>query len=1416
MSSHEKPPARVRPETASSAGYPDPFPGAILGMTIPSISSSTSNIPRTGSVPLEHATSSSRMATYTSRHQPQRLSTHDIPPPTPNYAAYSSSSSTRFSESPGPFSRTSTPTSISSHSPGIPLPSKTNTRVRQISPVRSRPPVTRRKIGGISRDDIPTDVQGLPAVRESLTSSSSSSTVRGGDRIENKEPSKSMGRGRMAPPPPTPPLRLSSKRLPSSRSELKPATIDNKSRTLSSFKFPTSLESSNTNHSSAPMKSENFPTRLRGPPPRPSREGTPVLDESKKPSPVIRSNLSHLLTTGHTRRESIEKAAITAATASRSPASSKPSLERSPSSASASSKQPSRLPSPSLTSTSIPQSSVHGTSRQRVTPSIQTTTKSGPSKEPSPSSASLNKSQTRFGLFLRRTKSPLETSDMPIGERTMKKGPAAGTGHEGYGKYARRGRSSSTSTSASRGRSTSIESTSTRTRRPPSTRKSSIASQGESEIDDFLRERLSPVVITGGGVSLDSGAGGLGIYRTSSAESSAGVRSSIESASSVSATAGDIYPGGSTHSDDGGQTDLIPGLKEIMEASRENLNVTGNPPAKKATLAVRRSFHRSQLFKQAEPIKIPAPIDTRVLEPSPSLDSYNTMHLAVPRTDSTIILTDDLSEGHEGNWLKPKKLEKRPKSPKKWNFFQRAQNSPKRHEITRYPDESASNLDLPVTISRLTEPRSVAHYAMIDTPEQEKSDPLEELLHDMEKGSGIDKQSEVGRVSQTLPQQGHEYAMLLPSPPVLPKVFSAPQHPSSPKVTLHQPETIPQANISSAPKESRLPQVGRIPRVISRRDRLHKPPPQSFSRPFTRKPFIAGISSSGIITSVVAQRQVLPERVEEIIPDTLEEHRDIKLMDAPLVDNYQVSVPVKLEFLAFPPRVSSEVSGSSSSGVISPAGMTAVTPNPNLALSEDEVWGEYDELLDHVASPVSIPSKLQDPPRFMPLRERVQGIQASNVDNQRESSIIKTSRNSESTASETSPRLPPPIQNLPNPLRLSALQSSYQPLALPTTPMSLSDIYAGYGDRSSNTFNAHRRSASSSQYSLPSRHGSRSSRGSIQPLRHTKRLSEKNSIIYGAQKSLRFSALMTSRWLSFDRVLFSPVHDEIRNNRQDRVLVLDGLNNDDWSSFCALTYPDATIYNLSSVRPTSTNRKRDINAWQPPSNHRQIHHASIAHPFPFPKGFFTVVVFRFPAASSGDAYRNAISECKRVLRPGGYLEMSILDIDMVNMGNRARRAVRALKVRMQVAVPDVSLKPTSDELQKFLGRRGFENLNRCMVGVPVAGQVSDSRSNSFGEEGVERKSLRDMLKEADAATQQGGTSSGANTESGMGKMVPRVGRWWYSKCFETSVMSEDEPEDSIWADKALLRECEKRETGFKLLVCYAQKPLNQRRRTVSM
>jgi hypothetical protein len=198
------------------------------------------------------------------------------------------------------------------------------------------------------------------------------------------------------------------------------------------------------------------------------------------------------------------------------------------------------------------------------------------------------------------------------------------------------------------------------------------------------------------------------------------------------------------------------------------------------------------------------------------------------------------------------------------------------------------------------------------------------------------------------------------------------------------------------------------------------------------------------------------------------------------------------------------------------------------------------------------------------------------------------------------------------------------------------------------------------------------------------------------------------------------------------------------------------------------------------------------------------VVLRFPPASSDAAFRNLIAESKRVLKPAGYLEMSILDLDMMNMGNRARRAVRGLKVKISVADPSKSLASAADTVLRMVGKRGFHDVKSCNVGVPVASTVG---SKVNGQSDAEEKdiSLADMMKDDSNVG-----------DAGITKMVARVGRWWYLRCYEMAVLPDGDTSRSIFADAALLRECEKWNTSFKLLVCYAQKPIVPRRRTASV
>jgi hypothetical protein len=204
-------------------------------------------------------------------------------------------------------------------------------------------------------------------------------------------------------------------------------------------------------------------------------------------------------------------------------------------------------------------------------------------------------------------------------------------------------------------------------------------------------------------------------------------------------------------------------------------------------------------------------------------------------------------------------------------------------------------------------------------------------------------------------------------------------------------------------------------------------------------------------------------------------------------------------------------------------------------------------------------------------------------------------------------------------------------------------------------------------------------------------------------------------------------------------------------------------------------------------------------------------------------------ECKRVLRPGGYLELSVLDIDMLSMGNRARRAVRQLKMEMAAQDPSVSLKPLSDTMQRLLGRRGFENLQRCILGVPVAGRVPGSREDSIASSGERRPSTSNNTPSSDAKqsikseVDQPQPTFGdifreqsQEGDEGITKMVARVGRWWYLRCYESVVLPNGDVSKSIWNDEALVTECEKRGTSLRLMVCCAQKPDCPVRRTISV
>lgn len=199
--------------------------------------------------------------------------------------------------------------------------------------------------------------------------------------------------------------------------------------------------------------------------------------------------------------------------------------------------------------------------------------------------------------------------------------------------------------------------------------------------------------------------------------------------------------------------------------------------------------------------------------------------------------------------------------------------------------------------------------------------------------------------------------------------------------------------------------------------------------------------------------------------------------------------------------------------------------------------------------------------------------------------------------------------------------------------------------------------------------------------------------------------------------------------------------------------------------------------------------------FPFGSQSFTSVVFRFPVAAPEGHYRNVVSEARRVLKPGGFMELSILDVDLNNMGNRGRRGVRRLKERVHAHAPGTSLGSTSDLMVRLMGRKGFTDIKTCRVGVPVVSAVGEGeRRRGGGTRRKDDRSLPEMIHD-----------EGPVADENITKMVAKVGRWWYSRCYE-SVGSSDRGGGGLWRDRALLAECEEWGTSLKLMVCHARVP----------
>lgn len=1023
-----------------------------------------------------------------------------------------------------------------------------------------------------------------------------------------------------------------------------------------------------------------------------------------------------------------------------------------------------------------------------------------------------------------------------------RKGPAAGTGHEGYGKFGRRGRKQSISSSA--GATDSESSVASLSRKPVEKRQSRISSNSrdQSDLDEFAAPRAKPVVIMGG--SLRGRANPFPV-------SSKNPQLSDVSLSTMSS--GDSYPAQTRH--------VSPRRERFLPDDEEAEEL-------RPTLAERRS---QKSLKNEETFRFPEPIDTQDLTATPCLDSRNTTQSSEVPTPASAMYRID-----------PNMLDKqRSKSKKlKWNIFRR------KDSISETAEESAerprTRAGMVVNIAPAPAARQVPYYSLIGAENEAPTTmTINQFLQEAAESPEKEEEISIGLSDDEVYENPYFFreSMLLPSarhappPPPPPAPVPVQIRPHIPQLVspVREEELEPREqaeekqSAQTVRRQPRLAQVGRIPKVVPTRQQT-QPSVQAAQNPST-----ASEAWKNLSVTAKTSRERLPRlRTRDVSVQRVRELTTSKpLLETPepAAARQVRSASAEPEFLHFSERNSDFTTSSESTGIISIMGPPSifVASAPKRQTShyghEDEVWKEYDDFMDDIMSPLS---QQKSPPKVKigKATDRVPRI----------TQPINTTR------ATTAPRglaiLPNPVQSsnfLAAPemgispllhgmesseeirLRRSRIAAALHTSIAPSSPFSMRDFLDEYGRPISKA--SDRLSGSSApgtppiQVIAPLRPQLLREQSAAREYESAAHLEEIERAHNPTRHSDRaYASLMVSRWLSFGRVLFSPAHNEIAANPERHVLIIDGLGSEDWSIYCAVTYQNerAYVHDLKERKAgKSQPRRPSASADTVPPNHRRAELNNFTDRFPFPPGFFSAIVVRFPPAMPDSKLKNIISECRRTLAPGGYLELMVLDIDIVNMGVQTRRAIKDLKIKMTTADRNVSLKPIIDNVQTVLGSNGFANLSKCIVGVPVVGKPaksldssSESRSsagsaahvpghgqrpghvrtnsagprpygsNDFSQKHTTNFSLNDLVAD-----------HSENADAKIGRVVSRTARSWWQHCFEASLIADGRGEKSVFSNKEVLNECKTRAANFKLLIAYTQKPMGTelagKRRTVS-
>jgi SAM-dependent methyltransferase len=298
--------------------------------------------------------------------------------------------------------------------------------------------------------------------------------------------------------------------------------------------------------------------------------------------------------------------------------------------------------------------------------------------------------------------------------------------------------------------------------------------------------------------------------------------------------------------------------------------------------------------------------------------------------------------------------------------------------------------------------------------------------------------------------------------------------------------------------------------------------------------------------------------------------------------------------------------------------------------------------------------------------------------------------------------------------------------------------------------------------------------------------------------------VMATKLLNGGRLIAAPVAKrlarlsslgpKVDGTPRDRARILDlgGQATCDWAWHCASEYPNTKVYTVTTkaLRQLSNSNIRG------PKNHRQV---AIKHltKLPFADSQFDLIsareiytILRENGEQGQDEWQVCLKECMRILKPGGYLEFSIMDSDIVNAGPLGL----AKSVEFGFNLRTLGYDPTpSKAWLRRLRDAGFVGIKRAWLFLPMGAKVEPVQP---------RDSMGVEIKLELEAIVSGSTADAAS-------IAGVVGSWAWEKWLLRYKIQSEGPDGKLDGIQDIVEEGRACGAGWRTVNGWARKPMDK-------